>query len=326
MTNTPRLVYFGMHGVYSTTLLRALVASGLAPALVVVGVEKPRLLRGPLIRTLPARPTFWQRLGGHTPGGTPAAPAVTDLAEVAHGAGIDVVLTDDPDVLPVRAEIHGAQPELLVVGGFPRLLSPRVLTLAPKGGLNVHPGRLPAERGPAPVFWALKAGRTRVGVTVHVLDAGEDSGDVISTAEVSFEPGTDGLDIHRRAAHAAAPLLVRAIRATLAGDVVRIPQPQAGRGRCPRPVFRDGHIDPGQRAVDVYTFVGGCARHYSLFVEIAGDRFFVKAALSYQVGGHLPSEYVVSANTLLLRCVDGVVELELKPEGAIFSAEYSDHT
>ena len=40
----------------------------------------------------------------------------------------------------------------------------------------------------------------------------------------------------------------------------------------------------------------------------------------------MPSEYVVSGNTLLLRCVDGVVELELKPEGAIFSAEYSDHT
>ncbi len=42
------------------------------------------------------------------------------------------------------------------------------------------------------------------------------------------------------------------------------------------------------------------------------------------MGARLPSEYVVSGDALLLRCADGVVELELKPEGAIFSATYTE--
>lgn len=316
--------FFGMHGTYSATLLRALIAAQLRPCLVVVGVDRPPTQRGALVRPVFARPTFWQRLLGHTDGGRPVDAGVVDLVEIAHGAAIDVLVTSDPDVVSARAAVHGANPQAFVVAGFPRLLSPRVLELAPRGGLNVHPGRLPAERGPAPVFWALKAGRTRLGVTVHVLDAGEDSGDVVSSAEFSIEPGTDGLDVHRRAAHAAAPLLVRALRGLLAGELVRVPQARSGVARCPRPTFRDGLVDASKRAVEIYTFVAACARHYSLFVESAGDRFFVRGAVGYEVGGSLPSEYIVSGNVLLLRCADGVVELELKPEGAVFSATYTE--
>jgi len=320
----PKPVFFGMHGPFSATLLRALLATDLAPSLVVVGVEKPKGRPGPVVNIIPAKPNFWQKLLGATDAGVPAGPGVVDLTEVARGAGLDVIVTSDPDLIGVRAAIHGAAPSALVIAGFPKLLSPRVLALAPRGGLNVHPGALPAERGPAPLFWALKSGKTRLTVTVHVVDESEDTGDVVSSTIYEVEPGTDGQEILRRAAMIASPHLIRALRGMLAGDLVRTVQSKSGASRRPRPVFRDGLIDPTQRAVDVHTFVGGCAKHYSLFVEVAGDRFFVRSSRGYQEGGRLPSEYLVSGDLLLLQCRDGVAELDLKPQGAVFSSTYRE--
>jgi methionyl-tRNA formyltransferase len=179
---------------------------------------------------------------------------------------------------------------------------------------------LPEERGPSPLFWTLKEGRTKVGFTVHVLDQGEDTGDIVSRGELSFLPGTPGLDILTQCAQAAAPQLVRALRGLLDGDLVRTPQ---GKGtRQPRPEFRDGCIDTTKSAEQVFVFAGGCAASYSVFAEIAGDRFFIKRAISYDPNATLGLEFVLTGDRLILRCNPGVVELELKEEGAIFSAEY----
>jgi methionyl-tRNA formyltransferase len=321
-----RLVFFGMDGGFSTALLKALVASDLAPVLVVVGVPQPKTTRAPLVeRRSPRSGGFFGWLAP-PPTGAPVAqrelPPTTNLAELARAAGIEVLVTSDPDAVRARAIIHEVQPEAFVVAGFPCLLSPRVLELAQRGGLNVHPGRLPEERGPSPLFWALKAGRTKLGFAIHVLDEGEDTGDVVARGEYEIEPGTEGSIALVRCAFAAAPHLVRVTRGLLVGELVRIPQPKIGASRCPRPTFRDGRIWPDRPARDVFTFAGGCASAYSLFVEIAGDRFFVAKARSWDDRATLPAEYYLSGNILLLACQPGVVELELKPEGALFSAEY----
>jgi hypothetical protein len=50
----------------------------------------------------------------------------------------------------------------------------------------------------------------------------------------------------------------------------------------------------------------------------------VARAVSFDPDATLPSEYFLSGERMLLRCQPGVVELELKPGGTIFTAEYPD--
>ena len=316
----PSVVFFGMNGPFSTTILRALSAAQLAPVLVVEGLEKEKGSRGPKVSFVRARPGFFGRIFSRQkldPNALVVTEAGDRLADVCLQLGIDLVRTDDPAALRVRARIHAVEPETFVVAGFPCLLPPLVLDLARRGGLNLHPGRLPEERGPSPLFWALKAGRKQIGWTVHVLDEGEDTGDIVATGEIELVPGMDGQAILKRCAQAAAPELVRAVRGLLAGDLVRIRQPKEG-ARRPRPKLADGQIDPEASALDVYTFVAACGRSYSVFVESGGDRFYVRRAVSYDLEATLPSEYVLSGDQLLLRCNPGIVELELAPDGAIF--------
>jgi methionyl-tRNA formyltransferase len=313
-----RLVFFGVDGPFSTIPLDALARTDLKPSLVVHGLENAHRLR-PIVEHLRARPGLLERLVPKSGGGSAGG-----LAAEAHRRGIDVVRTDDANCAAVRSQIEKAAPVAFVVAGFPHLLSRELIALFPRGGLNVHPGRLPEERGAAPLFWALKAGRDRIGWTIHVVDEGEDSGDVVASGELELERGTDGQQILRRCAEAALPSLIKSLRGLIDGDLVRMPQAEERAGRCPRPQFRDGRIDPGKTAEEVFTFVGGCAASYSVFAECGGDRFFIKRALSYDMGASLAFEYVLTGDRLLLRCAPGIVELELKEEGAIFTATYSE--
>jgi methionyl-tRNA formyltransferase len=319
------LVFFGLDGAFSTIALAALSASELRPRLVIRGVEAssrgPRLSRRPargLMQTLRSRLLADEEVRGGE------VRAASSLTAAAHALGIEALETSDANQPAVHAALRQLEPDVFVIAGFSHLLAPSTLALARRGGLNVHPGRLPEERGPAPLFWALKRGRNPVTVTIHALDAGEDSGDVVSAHLVPFAPGIDGQELLARCAETAAPHLIRAVRAVLAGDVVRIPQPRRGAGRCPRPTFADGKLDAGRPAAEVFTFVAACARHHSLWAECAGDRFFIAEALSFDPDARMGFDFVLTGDRLILRCATGVVELRLKDEGALFSAEYAE--
>jgi methionyl-tRNA formyltransferase len=309
-----RIVFFGVDGPFSTLPLEALSRTDLKPALVVHGLEKANRLR-PVVEHVRATPGLIDRILPKSAGG---------LAASANRLGIDAVRTDDANCPAVVSLIEKVQAEAFVIAGFPHLLSREMLARFAHGGLNVHPGRLPEERGAAPLFWALKLGRTAIGWTIHVVDEGEDSGDVVAAGELAFERGTDGQQILRRCAEAAVPALIKSVRGLIDGDLIRTPQAQERARRCPRPDFRDGRIDPDRPAEEVFTFVGGCAASYSVFAECGGDRFFIKRPLSFDPNATLAFEYVLTGDRLLLRCNPGMVELELKEEGAIFTATYSE--
>lgn len=317
-----RVIFFGMDGPFSAVPLAALAASELKPILVVQGVDEGGSPSRPRIDHLPARPGLLERLQGRLRP-TMAEKIGRGLAAAARGHGLDVLRTTHANDPVVLARLRALEPDAFLVAGFPHLFSPQLLGLARLGGLNLHPGRLPEERGPAPLFWALAEGRTTVTVTLHVLDRGEDTGDVVAAKEMSFEPGLDAQDILALLGQTMAPLAVRSLRALLAGDLVRVPQRKENAGRRPRPKFRDGRIDPRRTAREVYTFVAACARHHSLHVECGGDRFFIARAVSFDPEARLDFEYALTGDRLLLRCHPGLVELELREDGALFSSEYT---
>ncbi len=318
-----RIVFFGLDGPFASIPLAALTRAGLAPVLVVRGLKRePRPWR-PQARVISARPGWLDRLTARFQDHhDPSARSEHDLTTVAQSLGIDVVETSNANRAEVIRLLARARADALVVAGFEHLLSSRVLAVPTFGGLNVHPGGLPEERGPAPLFWALRGGRTHLRWTIHMLDAGEDSGDVVAAGDLSIERGTEGLEILQQIAQAASPALVRSVRALFAGDLVRQPQAERDAQRRPRPRFEDGRIDVSKPAHAVFTFVAGCCRRYSLFVEVAQDRFFIRRAVSFDPDANMDFDFVLTGDCLLLRCNPGLVELELKEEGALFSAEY----
>ncbi|WP_326857740.1 methionyl-tRNA formyltransferase [Noviherbaspirillum sp.] len=88
------------------------------------------------------------------------------------------------------------QCDVLVVHSMSHLLPASILEIPRFGTLNLHPSKLPAYRGPNPIFWMYYNTETSGGVTLHYLDAGEDTGDIVYQASFAINPGMSYREMH----------------------------------------------------------------------------------------------------------------------------------
>jgi phosphoribosylglycinamide formyltransferase-1 len=96
------------------------------------------------------------------------------------------------------ANVLHHQPDLVVLAGFMKIL-PANFVSALKGKLiNIHPSLLPDFKGAHAVRDALAAGAAKTGVTIHYVDEGVDTGEIIVQSEVMIEQGDTEHSLHER--------------------------------------------------------------------------------------------------------------------------------
>ena len=125
------------------------------------------------------------------------ATAVLDHKAYPSREAFDVALMAEIDRLGGAGSATG-QPALVVLAGFMRILGPAVVDAFPGRIINTHPALLPLFPGAHAVRDALVAGAFETGSTVHVVDAGVDTGPVIVQEAVAVLPGDDEASLHER--------------------------------------------------------------------------------------------------------------------------------
>jgi methionyl-tRNA formyltransferase len=75
--------------------------------------------------------------------------------------------------------VHHQRPDLIVSVSPTQIFRSRLIKIPRLGCLNVHSSLLPKYRGLYPVYWAMSAGESEVGVSVHYITPSLDSGDVV---------------------------------------------------------------------------------------------------------------------------------------------------
>lgn len=138
---------------------------------------------------------------------------------IAEDAGIDVRVVAPANFadreewnLALAAAIEECRPGLVVSAGFMRILGAPVLEAFPDRIINTHPALLPHFPGAHAVRDALAAGATETGSTVHVVDAGVDTGPVIVQQAVAVAATDDEASLHER---------IKVVERRLLVDVVR---------------------------------------------------------------------------------------------------------
>jgi formyltetrahydrofolate-dependent phosphoribosylglycinamide formyltransferase len=111
----------------------------------------------------------------------------------------------------LAAELAAFRPDLVVSAGFMRLVGPAVLGAFDGRIVNTHPALLPAFPGAHAVRDALAAGVAVTGTTVHVVDAGLDTGPVLTQREVPVLQGDDEATLHERIKAVERELLVQTV-------------------------------------------------------------------------------------------------------------------
>ena len=88
--------------------------------------------------------------------------------------------------------------DLVVLAGFMRIVGPILLAAFPRRVINIHPSLLPKHRGLRAWEQALAAGDSEAGCTVHYVDEGVDTGEIISQSKVDVLPGDTPETLHAR--------------------------------------------------------------------------------------------------------------------------------
>ncbi len=88
--------------------------------------------------------------------------------------------------------------DMICLAGFMRLVKEPLLRAFPNRILNIHPALLPAFPGVAAWKQALEAGARQTGCTVHYVDAGMDTGEILMQAFVPVLPGDTAESLHAR--------------------------------------------------------------------------------------------------------------------------------
>lgn len=113
--------------------------------------------------------------------------------------------------------------ELVVLAGYMALLTPAFVTRFPDRIVNVHPSLLPAFTGIGAIRQAIDHGVKVVGVTVHLVDEGVDTGAILLQRAIPMPETRDETEVHAALRPLEHELLPEAVRLFAAGRVGRDP-------------------------------------------------------------------------------------------------------
>jgi methionyl-tRNA formyltransferase len=236
---------------------------------------------------------------------------------IAETKGIPVFYDEDLRD-PVAVErIRSLAPDYLLSFYYRNMLPKDVLAIPRIAAMNLHGSLLPRFRGRCPVNWVLIEGEKKTGVTLHIMEAKPDAGDIVAQREVaiSFED----------TAHTLAVKLVEASRLVMRETVPLLEsgtferRPQVGTssyygGRGPE----DGIIDWSGSADQIYNLTRAVTHPYpGAFTFLEGKQLLIWKTLPETGSTNYPPGTVVSTSPLRVQAGRGIVRvLSLQLQGS----------
>ena len=144
------------------------------------------------------------------------------------------------------------RPDVMVVVAFGQILPQEFFAGSQWGTLNLHTSLLPCYRGAAPVVRAIEQGEVVTGVSIMRIDAGMDSGDVLSQEEVVVGPDETAGELEGRLAEIGCELLLRTLPSYLDGTITPWSQDDSLVTFAPMVRREEGCIDWSQPAPAIH--------------------------------------------------------------------------
>jgi len=203
------------------------------------------------------------------------------------------------------------EPDAICIACFSQRIPPTILELPRFGCLNVHPSLLPANRGPVPLFWTFREGAEQTGVSIHLVDEGMDSGDILAQEAIPVLDGISYAHLEMHCAVHGGELLAQTVWNLYRGLARRVVQEKSKSSYHTFPSTDDFVIHAGEwSARHVYNFICGIVEWGGPVKINSGSEFFeVRAAISYS---HWNTENVPEeiGQALLVQCKEGWVRVK----------------
>jgi len=250
------------------------------------------------------------------------------LAPLAERAGAPCLAAQGNDQQEMARFLGAASPDVIFCFGWSYLLRPELLALAPRGAIGYHPAALPEHRGRHPIIWALALGLDATRSSFFSMDAGADSGDLVSEADVAIHPQDDAGSLYARLVEVGRGQVAEITRRLAAGELPRRPQDPTRAGWWRKRGFDDGRVDWRMPAAGIHNLVRALARPYpgAHWLDDGGP---VKLWRTRPVTAAVPRDaepgkiLAVADGVPTVRCGDGAIRLlEHEHDGPFTAGSY----
>jgi methionyl-tRNA formyltransferase len=120
--------------------------------------------------------------------------------------------------------VRELEPSLVVVAAYGHILSQAILDIPTVGSINVHASLLPRWRGAAPVQAAILHGDAETGITLMLIDAGLDTGPILSQRSITIQSDDTARTLTKKLALLGAEMLPETITRFIASEIQPTPQ------------------------------------------------------------------------------------------------------
>ena len=293
---TPLNLVFAGTPRFAVPTLEALVEAGHRVSLVITQPDKPR--------------------------GRGMALAVSPVKQCALDRTLPVVQPEKIKLNPdFQSRLAALAPDAIIVVGYGRIIPQWMIDLPRFGNLNLHASLLPKYRGAAPIQWAIAEGEQVTGVTIMRIDAGLDTGDILTQRELAIASDDTAETLAPRLATMGAELMVETLHNLADKKIHPIPQDHARATLAPILTKEDGRIDFHRTATQIRNRLRGFQPWPGAFTTFRGKSLHLwsaQVAPQESVPKNLgPAELTVADGLLLVGCGESTALelLELQLEG-----------
>ena len=240
------------------------------------------------------------------------APPVKTLA---NELGIPVIQPEKLRQPEAMEQLKNWSPELIVVAAFGQILRPDVLNLPRFGCINVHASLLPRWRGAAPIHAAILHGDEETGVTIMKMDAGLDTGPILSQKPIRLTRDDTTGTVSETLSQLGADLLMETLPEYLSGRLQPIPQPDEGATYAPMLKKEEGRLDFTRPAEELERTVRAFNPWPGAIIEFDGTILKVHRAHAEQENAEV-GKRLINRGLPAVGAGDGILVLdEVQPAG-----------
>lgn len=206
--------------------------------------------------------------------------------------------------------------EFGICAGFMEIIGKDVFNIPKYGILNLHCGKLPFYRGRAPISRTIMDGNKYITISLHKIDEGVDSGDLLIEHDIEIGIDDDVNTLYKKCCEQAADIIIKGIEKLLSGGKDIFTKQDLSLKEKPnrRITDKERRIDWSKSITDIHNLIRALTLPYPCaYAEYSGVNYnFITSEIfdRDRCGARQPGElYFADDEYVLINCTDGLLKL-----------------
>lgn len=210
---------------------------------------------------------------------------IVEIKEIVDKYSISLHQPEKKELYNYINYIKNLNPDLIVVCGYKYIIPGKIFNIPKFRTINIHPSYLPSYRGQHVVNWAIVNGESETGVTIHFIDEGIDTGDIIVQKKIPILFEDSARVLHERIYSEASDLLKLVLERISSESTLQSRKQDNSKASYFKPRSpQDGVIDWNKDGIEIYNLIRALVKPWPGAYSYIKDRKVIFWNAQFETG------------------------------------------